>query len=222
MEIISREAARASGQVKFFTGRPCAFGHVSPCYVVSGRCYECQRIRARNDYTRYPDRVRASAYASWQRHKETAMASARRWQAANPEKILEIKRRNKIKHRERYRANEAARRRIKEKSDPVFKMGCRISKAVWWFLKGGKAGRKWSDLVGYKLENLKQRLESLFIDGMSWDNYGTVWEVDHIRPKSWFTDYPTPEDAVKAAWALTNLQPLPCSKNRSKGNRYEG
>ena len=48
---------------------------------------------------------------------------------------------------------------------------------------------------------------------MTWDNYGTYWEVDHIKPLSLC-------DAFEEAWQLSNLQPLTCSENRSKGNKY--
>ena len=42
------------------------------------------------------------------------------------------------------------------------------------------------DLLGYSVDELRQHLESLFQDGMSWQNYGTQWHIDHVIPKSWF------------------------------------
>ncbi len=35
--------------------------------------------------------------------------------------------------------------------------------------------------LGATIETIKNHLESLFVQGMSWDNYGE-WEIDHIVP----------------------------------------
>ena len=78
-----------------------------------------------------------------------------------------------------------------------------------------KGGRRWEDVVGYTLSELKQHLEPLFKPGMSWENYGK-WHIDHIRPKISF-DYTSPEDpGFKECWALENLQPLWNVENWSK------
>ena len=77
------------------------------------------------------------------------------------------------------------------------------------------------DILGYTVDNLKQRIESQFKPGMTWDNYGE-WQIDHITPDSWFKYNSMEDDGFKKSWALENLQPLWASENRSKGNRYEG
>ena len=40
---------------------------------------------------------------------------------------------------------------------------------------------------------------------MTWENYGSYWEIDHIVPISWFK---TNEQVINYAWKLSNLQPL--------------
>jgi len=59
------------------------------------------------------------------------------------------------------------------------------------------------DLLGYSPLHLKEHLETLFTEGMSWDNHGE-WHIDHIKPVTKF-DKNTPMDIVNA---LSNLQPL--------------
>ena len=77
--------------------------------------------------------------------------------------------------------------------------------------------------VGYSVHELRSHLESLFVDGMSWSNYGRDgWHIDHVRPASWF-DYKSQDcESFKDCWCLSNLQPKWASDNMSKGNRYEG
>ena len=41
MEIISRKEAKAAGLTKYFTGKPCSYGHVSERMVSNGICKNC-------------------------------------------------------------------------------------------------------------------------------------------------------------------------------------
>lgn len=51
---------------------------------------------------------------------------------------------------------------------------------------------------------------------MSWENYGLLWHVDHIRPVKTFR---LPEQA-KECWALENLRPLQKEINLSRGCKW--
>ena len=70
------------------------------------------------------------------------------------------------------------------------------------------------ELLKYTPENFKNHIESLFIDGMSWENYGK-WHIDHIIPISKF-DKNTPLSTINS---LDNLQPLWALDNLSKSNK---
>jgi len=103
----------------------------------------------------------------------------------------------------------------------------RVSFQIWFSLnkelcENAKKGRHWETLVGFTLEELMAHLESQFVDGMSWDNYGgdDGWQIDHRTPRTWF-DFDCEDDqGFKDCWELSNLQPLGRSQNASKGNRF--
>jgi hypothetical protein len=61
---------------------------------------------------------------------------------------------------------------------------------------------------------LKEYIESLFIEGMSWENYGD-WHIDHIIPVSSYN----PETSIDVVNSIKNLQPLWAFDNLSKGNK---
>lgn len=73
------------------------------------------------------------------------------------------------------------------------------------------------EILGYSAEDLKLHLESKFLPGMSWENYGE-WHIDHIIPVSHF-----PKDTpVSIVCSLDNLQPLWASTRIIDGTIYEG
>jgi hypothetical protein len=71
-------------------------------------------------------------------------------------------------------------------------------------------------LLGYTSIKLKERLECQFKCGMSWENYGTKWHIDHKKPITLFTD----QTNIRLINSLSNLQPMLKEENWSKGNRH--
>lgn len=96
------------------------------------------------------------------------------------------------------------------------KLGKLMSNAMCAALKGAKAGQHWEDLVPYNLQQLRNHLESLFTPSMTWDNYGSYWEVDHIIPQNLFTFTSSDDNEFQICWSLINLRPLEKSLNRSR------
>ena len=74
------------------------------------------------------------------------------------------------------------------------------------------------ELIGCSYQELKQHLQSLFVEGMSWDNFGE-WHIDHIRPCASF-DLTDPEQQ-KECFHYTNLQPLWAADNLAKSDTWE-
>jgi hypothetical protein len=71
-------------------------------------------------------------------------------------------------------------------------------------------------MIGCSPAELKLHIESNFVDGMSWDNYGfRGWHIDHIVPLS---SAKTKDEAVSLNH-YTNLQPLWGVDNMKKGKK---
>lgn len=87
-----------------------------------------------------------------------------------------------------------------------------------------KRKRRTFSLLGYTPIDILNHVKSYFNDsnGFTFENHGTVWELDHVVPQSWFS-YTDPESQeFKECWSLSNLKPIAKSTNRIKGNRYSG
>lgn len=73
------------------------------------------------------------------------------------------------------------------------------------------------EYLGCTIEEYKKYLEEKFIPPMSWENYGEVWQIDHIVPIKY--QEPTLEQ-VEERLHYSNTQPLWNSDNAVKSNRY--
>lgn len=70
------------------------------------------------------------------------------------------------------------------------RLRCRMGKALKG--KGVKSGHT-LELLGCTTEELRTHLQSRFVMGMTWDNYGKDWHIDHIIPCASF-DLSKPEE----------------------------
>lgn len=52
MELVSRKDAQSKGLTHYFTGRPCAKGHIAKRYVKGTRCFSCNVVRGLNHRTK--------------------------------------------------------------------------------------------------------------------------------------------------------------------------
>lgn len=81
----------------------------------------------------------------------------------------------------------------------------------------GVKSAKTLELLGCTTEFLWAHIEKQFVPGMTWENYGPVWHVDHILPCAEFHLQHSEEQEICFHW--TNLQPLFAAENLSKGDR---
>ncbi len=85
-------------------------------------------------------------------------------------------------------------------------------------IRHGKHGSKFiREYCGCSREALIAHIESQFSRGMTWENWGKVWHIDHIIPCRAFEL--SDDKHAKAASHWSNLRPLKASDNRKKSGR---
>lgn len=89
-----------------------------------------------------------------------------------------------------------------------------LRRVVWSWLFKFKKSPTAEALVGCTRPQFKSFIASKFSKTMSWDNYASVWELDHIIPCSKF-DLSNPLE-VRRCFHFSNYQPLLLSQNRRK------
>jgi hypothetical protein len=222
--IIKRKEAIKKDLQYYYTGKPCKNGHLDYRDVKKGNCNTCLKNYFKKYFQDNSEKLKDKAklyqnniYADPIK-KEIFKERQQLWKDNNIDKVRGYT--NKFYQTniltERVRRSAYFKKRREE--DPNFKLSKNISSAIYKCLKQTKNNLTWLKFVDYDLATLKDWLENKFKEGMSWENYGSYWHLDHVRPLSWFNL----ETEFKEAWALNNLQPLEAFLNLSKNNRYEG
>ena len=148
--------------------------------------------------------------------KERKKEYDKQYRESNPDKIKETHK----NHRERNRTN------INERDKKWQKQYRDINPQIsaWRHLLYDSLKRMGKnkeghtiDLLGYSALDLKNHIQNIFTDGMSWDNYGE-WHIDHIKRVCEF-DKDTHPSIVNA---LPNLRPLWATTREINGVVYEG
>jgi hypothetical protein len=188
--------------------------------TVKGKLYTYPKTRCREC-----DKIYLQEYHS--KNKERNNAKKREYHHANKEKIKEKSKTYREKHKERDRLKKQewlSRPETKEKmrnyfnnrrlSDPAFKLQSNFRTRIRKFLLGKSKSLSSQEILGCSWGELKVYIESLFKEGMTWENHGlSGWHVDHIIPLS---SGKTLEEIEKLCH-YTNLQPLWWHENLSKG-----
>lgn len=104
-------------------------------------------------------------------------------------------------------------RSIRRKKRKGRTIGRTLRSRMRHLLKRGKS--RMSSLIGCSPQFLRQYIEENFKPGMTWQNYGSMWHIDHIRPCASFDLSRKSEQ--RACFHYTNLQPLWAHENTAKG-----
>lgn len=207
-KIISKHEAISQGLTTYYTGKPCKRGHYDERYVSTRMCVSCRKYHFKQNVknTTYTNREKARQRSPEYRQNVAERRSSEKYK----NKAIEYRNKNKSKINKE--------RRVRYAEDKSFKLGmiCRTMLRRVLVHSGDVKKESTYDMLGYNNKELKEHLESLFIEGMTWDNYGE-WHIDHIVPVSWwFENGVTDPSQINS---LFNLQPLWAEDNLKKSNK---
>jgi len=154
----------------------------------------------------------------YEKNKENLKNTRKKYYEENKERLLRLQRERLKDPKVRKRMLEVAAKRDRErcKTDINYKVKKRLRTRIWNALRGLYKTDKTEILLGVSVDKLREHIESRFVVGMTWENYGD-WHIDHIVPCSSFDL--SVEENQKKCFHYTNLQPLWASDNQSKGNK---
>jgi hypothetical protein len=110
-----------------------------------------------------------------------------------------------------------SRKRYKSKKTIERKLLDSLSGRIRSCLFKNKKPRDNLKFLGCSIDELKKWFEFLFDNTMTWNNYGHVWHIDHIKPCSSF-DFKN-EEEVLLCFHWTNIRPCLKIENLTKSNK---
>ena len=132
----------------------------------------------------------------------------------NLDKEREISKKYYHKNKEKLRRENNQWKNNKRKTDGFYRMKINLRHRLRDYLIGESRGKRTKDIVGLDKVEFKLYIQSKFVEGMSWDNYGK-WHLDHIKPLCQAKDN---EEALLLNH-YTNLQPLWAEDNLRKNRK---
>lgn len=184
------------------------------------KCKKCGVVKDPSEYTK-DRRLRDGLYSTCKKCHYEKYSSE--WRKKNTDKVRDYHRKWSTKNREKLR--EYVRRwKVTEGGiNWMTNLKNRIDKnttcSISMIVRKRRPGRKWQKATGHTVEELFAHLKSKFDDKMTFENYGSYWEIDHIIPKSAFKYQSEEDPEFKKCWSLDNLQPLEKSANRIKNTK---
>lgn len=174
-----------------------------------GKCKKCY-----NDANKTRNKKR---YHEDQQHREQKLNSTKKylietnywetWRENNRDKIKASNQRHKDYKREWSKEQ--------RQNNIQFKLKNNIRVRIYQSLQN--KNDKSEEILGCSIEDYIVYLENQFNEHMTWSNYGTYWEIDHIKAISNFDL--TQDEEVKICFNYKNTQPLSIDENRKKGNK---
>jgi hypothetical protein len=109
-----------------------------------------------------------------------------------------------------------ARAKVRYNTDPLYRIKQKLRWALRDAFKRIKKSKSASTekMLGCSYLEAKAHFESLFSEGMSWENHGD-WHIDHIRPVCSFSD-----KELHLMNHISNLQPLWAEDNFAKADQW--
>lgn len=173
----------------------------NPVLIKEKKCSSCSNIKPISEF--HKDRTQSDGLVDkckicrtkdtskfYENHKEDIKLAVKTYIKNNPEKIR--------KSRQKYETN-------LRKDNVLFKLKRNLRNRIWYGLqrKSWKKDSKLNNYLGCSLSELKIHIENQFKDDMSWDNYSSVWDIDHIIPYNYAK---TQEELYKLSH-YANLKP---------------
>jgi len=193
-------------------------------------CSVCKVVKPLDEFSRetrsksgYRGDCKECAKEYYQNNKEERKEYNRQYHKNNREKLLEYHKQYYQNNKESMAERQKQYNNDKYNNNPTFRLRHNVRRLILHALdrnNGSKHGESVMKYLPYTIEQLKEHLESQFVEGMSWENR-TEWHLDHVKPQSLLPYDSMSHPNFQKCWALSNLQPLWAADNMSKGNKFE-
>lgn len=124
------------------------------------------------------------------------------WRSKNKDRDKATKQKWISNNKDQHRLNQSSYQSKRSAADPVYLLKRRLRARLGRIsIRSGVSHIK---ELNCSVDFLKAHIEGLFYGSMTWENYGSVWEIDHIMPLQVAKN----KKQLMELCVYTNLQPL--------------
>lgn len=180
----------------------------------ASNCIECEKTRKQASHLKHFEANREKRKLYRDENKATIRAWRRKHYQENRERLIQ-------ETLDYWKTPQGAAKRkasyTKWAAIPHNKIAIHLRSRLTALTRGFNKSAHTTQLLGMDFKTFRSYLESHFLPGMSWDNYGKHgWHIDHVLPCSYF-DLSIPENQVLCC-NYRNLRPLWAKENLSKND----
>ena len=173
-------------------------------------CRDCQKKYTRDNR----EAIARKGKVYREKNKESVAATKKAYYEANKERVADYQKQWQTDNRERVNKWNRDRRA----NNPAHKMLHRMRIRMQHALNGQAKLDTTIKLVGCTPEQLRDHLESQFVEGMAWGQKG-LWHIDHTLPCAAFDL--TKKKHQRYCFHWSNLSPLWAADNLAKADKYD-
>jgi len=185
------------------------------------------RIKYVSEESRQKHLARLKAYNSTEKGKASKKKYNDKIKAAKPVTVkspkipkikspeqLELEKQKAKEYRRKYRERTYVKKGRPTTDLATKKVARNIRKRLKKQLDKGMTIGPTIEMLGCSIAQFRAYIEQQFTDVMTWDNYGTIWHIDHIKPVCSFDL--SLEGIAKEVNHYSNLRPLLVEDNLAK------
>lgn len=184
-------------------------------------CSKCGIEKEKSEYLSRKGYCKECGKEMCRKYKETNKEKIalynKKYKLEKKEQISEYNKKYNKENREKIQQRQTKTHKERRKTDLNFRLTINMRNRFKKFFNG-KFG-KMNDTTGCSMENFKRWMEYSFKDGMTFENYGSIWHIDHVIPCSLF-DF-SDDSQKKICFNWKNMRPLFATENISRGNKVE-
>lgn len=196
--------------------------------MTTKQCSKCSETKDIGEYNTYKQNgkslprpeckecSRAMSRAWKARNKKRNAEYQEKWKQDNRKEVSDYNKKYDKENRDAIQKRQTAARQIRKDNDSNFNLTCDLRSKLCHHIKTkGKYDSDYmEDLLGCAWEPFEVWLRYQFDDQMTFANYGTYWQIDHVQPCCIFRV--TDDDGRMRCFHWTNLRPLKKEDNQSK------
>ncbi len=217
MEIIPLKEAKKLGLKRYFTGKPCKYGHVSERFTSARKCIECGRISVKKDYYNNKEEYNKRSCKWARENSERNNENSKNWYKSNTEKVLKVKKKAYRNNPEKFReikriyaknnpdkVKESRHRAYKKYSETPTGYLRALCKDSLSRLKNNKLLKSKLNFLDYSPEEFEKHILSFTSEFKTIkDMKSAGYEIDHIPIKQ---ESPVKQESMLSKWDIFDVE----------------